>query len=74
MSPQLAARPFLAELGADPGALPIAFTMAAPNGARIKRDSLRVLADETVRLGEELGHLVEEVVYPIDRTLFVPTF
>jgi Asp-tRNA(Asn)/Glu-tRNA(Gln) amidotransferase A subunit family amidase len=53
-------RPFLAEAGADPGKLRIAFTSAAPNGAPVEADSLRALA-EAAKLCADLGHRVEEV-------------
>ena len=69
----LPTRPFLDEVGADPGRLRIAFTTKAPNDCRIEADSLRVLA-ETVRLCQDLGHLVEEADPPIDRSSVVPTF
>ncbi len=67
------ARPFLAEVGADPGALRIAYTKAAPNGAPVAADSLRAL-DETVALCADLGHRVEEADPEIDRAQVVPTF
>ncbi|MBI4635860.1 MAG: amidase [Candidatus Rokubacteria bacterium] len=60
------ARPFLEEVGADPGRLRIAWTAAAPNGARVEAESLRVLA-EAVRLCADLGHHVEEGDPEIDR-------
>src|SRR5215472_7499308 len=44
-----AAGPFLREVGADTGALRIAFTTAAPNGALVEAESLRALT-ETVAL------------------------
>ena len=43
------ARPFRQEVGAEPGALRIAFTSLAPNGAKVEADSLRTLT-ETVKL------------------------
>ena len=66
-------RPFLEEVGADPGALRIAFTSKAPNGAPVATDSLRVL-QETASLCEDLGHRVEEADPAIDRADVVPTF
>ena len=67
------ARAFLVETSVNPGSLHIAFTTAAPNGASIEPDSLRVLSD-TVRLCEELGHHVEEADPQIERSAVVPTF
>ena len=67
------ARPFLSEVGADPGVLRIAFTKASPNGAPVALESLRAL-DETARLCADLGHRVEEADPAIDRAVVVPTF
>jgi amidase len=68
-----ASRPFLAEVGADPGRLRIAFTSATPNGAKVEAESLRTLA-ETAKLCAELGHHVEEAKPAIDGDEVVPTF
>ena len=67
------ARPFREEVGAGPGALRIAWTSQAPNGAKIEAESLRVLG-ETARLCAELGHRVEEADPAIDHAAVVPTF
>jgi Asp-tRNA(Asn)/Glu-tRNA(Gln) amidotransferase A subunit family amidase len=67
------ARPYLEESGADPGALRIAWTAAAPNGAPVERENLEALA-ETVRLCAELGHRVEEAHPQVDGPAVVPTF
>src|SRR3989454_11167095 len=67
------ARPFPEEVGADPGALRIAWTSQAPNGAKIEVESLRVLG-ETARLCAELGHRVEEADPAIDRAAVIATF
>lgn len=67
------ARPFLEEVGADPGVLRIAYTKLAPNGAAISAESLAAL-DETVRLCADLGHRVEEVDPDVERGAIVPTF
>src|SRR5262245_3882882 len=66
-------RPFLAEVGADPGRLRIAFTSVAPNGAPVEADSLRALA-EAAKLCADLGHRVEEVDPQIDGAAVVPAF
>jgi amidase len=68
-----AARPFVREIGADPGRLRIAFTTKAPNGAPVEAESLRALAD-TARLCADLGHTVEEANPEVDGALVVPTF
>ena len=67
------AGPYLKEAGANPGKLKIAWTAAAPNGAKIDPECLRVLA-ETVKLCADLGHRVEERDPEIDRAAVVPTF
>jgi amidase len=67
------ARPFRAEVGAESGALRIAWTSQAPNGAKIEAESLRVLG-EAARLCAELGHRVEEADPTIDRAAVVATF
>ena len=67
------ARPFLEEVGADPGRLRIAFTRRAPNGAGVGADALRVL-EETASLAVDLGHRVEEADPAIDGEAVVPTF
>jgi len=64
---------YLAELGAQPGKLRIAWTALAPNGAKVEADALRVLAD-TVQLCSELGHHVEECNPEIERDAVVRTF
>jgi Asp-tRNA(Asn)/Glu-tRNA(Gln) amidotransferase A subunit family amidase len=67
------ARPFLAEAGAAPGALRIAVTSKAPNGAPVERESLALL-DEVAALCADLGHRVEGVDPQIDGAAVVPTF
>ncbi|HET6367085.1 MAG TPA: amidase family protein, partial [Pseudomonadales bacterium] len=68
-----ATRPYVREIGADPGKLRVAFTSRTPNGAPVEAESLRVL-HETARLCAELGHTVEEVDPEIDGAAVVPTF
>ena len=58
------ARPFLEEIGADPGRLRIAFTYGGATGAKTDGDHRRVL-DQTVGVLEGLGHIVEEADPPI---------
>jgi amidase len=67
------ARPFLAEVGAPAGRLRIAWTVRAPNGARV--DSACVtLVRETASLCADLGHEVVEANPDIDRDVLTPTF
>ena len=66
-------RPFLEEVGTDPGKLRIAWTCRAPNGAPVEADALRVL-EETAALAADLGHQVEEADPAIDGAAVVPTF
>ena len=67
------ARPYLEEVVTPPSRLRIAWTAAAPNGARIEPECLRALED-TVRLCADLGHHVEERDPIVDRAAIVPTF
>jgi Asp-tRNA(Asn)/Glu-tRNA(Gln) amidotransferase A subunit family amidase len=67
------ARAYLEEVGANPGTLRIAWTTAAPNGAKIDAECLSVFA-ETVKLCADLGHRVEERDPEIERAAVVPTF
>lgn len=50
---------FLSRVGADPGRLRIGFSLRTPRGHDLHSDCRRVV-EETARLCEELGHLVEE--------------
>ena len=69
----LHARPFLEEVGADPGTLRIAVARKAPNGAPVEADPLRVL-QEAASLCADLGHRVDESDPAIDGADVVPTF
>ena len=66
-------RPFLMEVGADPGRLRIAFTSATPDGGPVEGESLRALSD-AAKLCTDLGHHVEEVKPKIDGGAVIPTF
>src|SRR5262245_61097947 len=68
-----AASSYLAEVGAEPGRLRIAWTSTPPNGATIDAECLDLLA-ETVALCTDLGHRVEQRDPVIDREAVVPTF
>lgn len=58
-------RPFLEEVGADPGKLRIGFSYGGATGARTDGEHTRVL-DETLSVLEGLGHDVVEADPPID--------
>ncbi len=67
------ARPFLDEVGADPGRLCIAMTSRAPNGAPVESEVLDVF-ESAAKLLRDLGHDVEEADPDIDRESVIPTF
>ena len=67
------ARPFLDEVGADPGRLCIAMTSRAPNGAPVESEVLDVF-ENAAKLLHDLGHDVEEADPDIDRESVIPTF
>lgn len=58
-------RPFLQEVGADPGHLRIGFTARAFNGVSTDPDCVRALEDAAA-LCASLGHAVEEAHPPVD--------
>ncbi len=66
-------RPYLEEVGADPGPLRIAWTAKAPNGVAIDAENLKTLS-ETVSLCADLGHRVEEADPQVDGAAIVATF
>jgi amidase len=58
-------RPYLQEVGADPGRLRIAFTMEAATGVEVHKDCVEAVRD-VAKLCEELGHQVEEANVEVD--------
>src|SRR3972149_5902627 len=66
-------RPFLQEVGANPGRLRIAFTTQAPTGTPIHPDCV---ADgkEAAALCEELGHEVVEASPPVNGPMLIQMF
>lgn len=58
-------RPFLEEVGADPGSLRIVFSREAPTGAPLHADCIAAVED-AAKLCESLGHHVEEGVPRIE--------
>ena len=67
------ARPFLEEVGADPGRLRIAFTAEPLLPAKVHPDNVRAV-QEAARLCEELGHTVIEATPRIDGQAFANAF
>ena len=66
-------RPFLAEVGAPPGRLRIAFTSRPLLGDAVHPDNVRAL-DETVRLLQDLGHDLVERAPEVDGPAFARAF
>jgi Asp-tRNA(Asn)/Glu-tRNA(Gln) amidotransferase A subunit family amidase len=66
-------RPFLQEVGTDPGRLRVAFTTGRNNGAETDADCLAALQEAATLCGE-LGHHVEEADPPIENALAWQTF
>jgi len=58
-------RPFMAEVGADPGRLRIALTTSHPAGQPITAEC-RSAAEDAAKLLADLGHHVEEAALPLD--------
>ncbi|HJZ68467.1 MAG TPA: amidase family protein, partial [Blastocatellia bacterium] len=58
-------RPFLKEVGADPGKLRIALAVATPAGTPLDPECKKA-AIEAAKLCESLGHKIEETQPPID--------
>jgi len=67
------ARPFLKEVGADPGRLLIAFTTTTPTGVKVHADCISAVED-TVALCEDLGHEVVEATPAINGEMGIQTF
>jgi amidase len=59
------ARPFLKEVGADPGKLRIALAVATPAGTPLDPECKKAALD-AAKLCEGLGHTIEEAQPPID--------
>jgi amidase len=67
------ARPFLQEVGADPGRLRIAFTTVAPTGVPIHPDCVDAVRD-AAKLCSDLGHEVTEGSPSFDAQRFAACF
>ena len=66
-------RPFLEEVGADPGKLRIAFTAQAPAGTPIHPDCVAAVKDAAA-LCADLGHEVSEAAPPLDGQALTTNF
>jgi amidase len=63
------ARPFLQEVGADPGRLKIALMTVMPDGPPVHEDCVTA-AEKAARLCESLGHHVEPASLPVTPAVF----
>jgi len=66
-------RPFLKEVGVDPGKLRIALITDSPAGTPVDPECKRAAA-EAAKLCESLGHKVEEAKWPMDTALMRRAF
>jgi amidase len=66
-------RPFLHEVGADPGKLRIALIVDSPAGTPVDPEC-RKAAAEAAKLCEDIGHKVEEAKWPMDADLMRGAF
>jgi amidase len=67
------ARPFIAEVGADPGKLRIAFTSTTITGVPVHADCVAA-AQDAAKLCAELGHEVEEAAPQLDGEMILNAF
>ncbi len=67
------ARPFIKEVGADPGTLRIAFTTIAPTGVPVHADCTMAVHDAAT-LCADLGHDVTEATMPVDAERITQAF
>jgi amidase len=67
------ARPFLQEVGADPGRLRIAFTTSTPRGVKVHADCIRAVEDAAT-LCADLGHEIVEVAPEVNGELLTKYF
>jgi amidase len=66
-------RPFIKEVGADPGSLRIAFTTEAATGVPVHADCVQAV-QEAAALCADLGHKVEEVMPQLDAQAITRAF
>jgi len=67
------ARPFLEEVGADPGRLRVALTVEPPTGAEVHPDCVAAARDAAALL-TDLGHYVEETVPELEGDILAQCF
>src|SRR6185295_1933167 len=67
------ARPFIQEVGADPGRLRIAFAAAAPSGVPLHEDCAAAVR-EAAKLCAELGHEVGEASPTLNMEVVIGSF
>jgi amidase len=67
------ARPFLSEVGTDPGKLRIAFTSKPFLGTTVDKDCVKAL-EVTARLCQDLGHEIVQAAPEIDGRAFAKSF
>ncbi|HZS06600.1 MAG TPA: amidase family protein [Blastocatellia bacterium] len=67
------ARPFIQEVGADPGRLRIAFTTVTPTGAPLHPDCVAAVKD-AAKLCADLGHEVVEAAPVVNPEMITPMF
>jgi amidase/6-aminohexanoate-cyclic-dimer hydrolase len=66
-------RPFLMEVGADPGALRIALIADSPTGSPVDPECGKA-ATEAAKLCEDLGHKVEDAKWPLESEIMRAAF
>ena len=66
-------RPYLQEVGADPGRLRIAFTTKAVTDVTVDADCVQAVED-AAKLCSELGHLVEDITLPLNAEMLFYAF
>ncbi len=66
-------RPYLDEVGRDPGRLRIGYTTASPLGTPVDREAVRAV-EKTVQLLRQLGHEVEEASPRLDAEALAQDF
>lgn len=66
-------RPFVEEVGADPGRLRIGFTVTSPTEGEVHPDCARAV-EQAAALCEEFGHNVEEMAIELDTKMVTQAF
>ena len=66
-------RPYLQEVGADPGRLRIAFTTIAVTDVTVHADCVQAVED-AAKLCSELGHVLEDITLPLNAEMLFSAF